>query len=148
MTRKCLGEVFPKSGLPEDQQKTLLDMIRPINDLEREQRIREQRKLEEQRADDNEKDKAPKTPARPIYTPPPPPFKCEQGEIVHLTPAEIYVRAMVKILEKTDIVPERQKAQEAMNHALPCMDTMFKKEFPKEDQANTDAPETVQAASG
>lgn len=122
-TKGCLAEVFPRTALPEDQQKILLDMIRPINELESEQRYRD---YQREKAEDGEKERA-NNPRRPVYTPPPPPFKCVANEVVHLTPAEIYVRAMVKILDKSDLITDRQRAQESMREALPCMDTMFKK---------------------
>ena len=130
MTKNCLIDVFPRTGLAEDQQKVLLEMIRPIHDLEREQRL-------SLKKDSSEEDKLKSSP-RPLHVPPPPPFKCTPGgEVVPLTPAEIYVRAMHKILDKTDKLADRQKAQESMKEALPCMDKMFKREHL--DQAASEA---------
>ncbi|XP_003744327.1 uncharacterized protein LOC100908877 [Galendromus occidentalis] len=118
LTRSCLIEVFPRTGLPEDQQRILLDMIRPIPELEREHR--------RDFPDDGEKERSL---PRPPLGPPPPPFKCtELGEVIPLTPAELYVRAANKILDRTDKIAERKKAQDSLLLALPCMDRMFRKD--------------------
>nr|ALC78841.1 hypothetical protein [Dermanyssus gallinae] len=107
-TKKCVNDLLPQSGLEQRDQQALLEMIKPMHVLQRE----------------HSTDQSGRQHAQHTFTPP---YKCSpQGELLTISPAEVYVTSMGKHLDATDKVSQRAKAQKVFRDALPCMEEIFK----------------------
>jgi len=111
-SKGCVGTELGKTDLSDENQKAVVEMIKPMHDLQREH---------EQCQGANCK------PHLHTYTPP---YKCSSnGELVEISPAEVYVTGMNKHIDAMG-KPNADKIKKAFTDALPCMEEMFKGQTP------------------